>query len=673
MQINHRIQEGELLWQPTPQMAEQANLRRYMLWLERSRRLTFRDYHQLWQWSVDEPEAFWESLWHYFDISASRRYLSILNERVMPGARWFAGSQLNFAEHLFREAVEHEPAIIFRSETEPLREVSWEEFRHQTARLALALRGIGVKPGDRVAAYIPNIPEAIFAFAATASIGAVWSGCSPDFGTDSVIDRFSQIEPVVLISVDGYHYGGKSHNRIDRLAKLQNALPTVRKTILLPYLADEPDISSLPGAANTVNWHDLPPGRVDLTFTPVPFDHPLWILYSSGTTGLPKPIVHGHGGMLLEHLKYMEFHADVRSGDRFFWYSTTGWMMWNVVVAALLRGSTAVIYDGSPGYPDLNALWQFAEDAHMTNFGTSAAFLTSCMKAGLNPGATFDLSRLRSVGSTGSPLPPEGYAWVYEHVSPHVMLNSTSGGTDICSSFVGGNPTLPVYAGEIQCRILGSKVEAWDENGRAVIDEVGEMVITQPMPCMPIRFWGDADGSRYRESYFDHFPGVWRHGDWIKITSRDTCIIYGRSDATLNKQGVRIGTSEIYRAVEMVPAVADSLVVCYERPDGTWHMPLFVVLREGNGDGSGEVPSAIRDQITANIRERIAPRFVPDEIIAVPGIPYTLSGKKMEQPVLRILTGTPAEEAASRDAMKNPGILTVFAAYKDPAINRAEK
>ncbi|MCA1801536.1 MAG: acetoacetate--CoA ligase [Rhodothermaceae bacterium] len=584
MQVNHRIQEGELLWQPTPQMAEQANLKRYMLWLERDRRLTFSDYHQLWKWSVAEPEAFWESLWHYFDIRAHKRYITVLNDRIMPGARWFAGSELNFAEHLFREAVEHEPAILFRSETEPLREVSWEEFRHQTARLALAMRNLGVKPGDRVAAYLPNIPEAFIAFAATASIGAIWSACSPDFGTSSVTDRFSQIEPVLLIAVDGYRYGGKAFDRMDRVGQLQRALPTLRHTILLPYLEDEPDITTLPGARKTVNWHDLPPGRVDLTFTPVPFGHPLWILYSSGTTGLPKPIVHGHGGMLLEH-----------------------------------------------------------------------AYLTSCMKAGLDPGSTFDLERMRMVGSTGSPLPPEGYAWVYDHVKADVMLNSTSGGTDICSSFVGGNPLLPVHAGEIQCRLLGSAVEARNEQGKAVLDEVGEMVITRPMPCMPLSFWGDEDGSRYRESYFEHYPGVWRHGDWIKITSRGTCIIYGRSDATLNKQGVRIGTSEIYRAVETEPSVADSLVVCYERPDGIWYMPLFVVLKEG-----GEVTPDLQQRIAANIRERISPRFVPDEVIAVPGIPYTLSGKKMEQPVLRILTGTPAEEAASRDAMKNPELLKFF-------------
>jgi acetoacetyl-CoA synthetase len=655
MQINHRIQEGELLWQPTPQMAEQANLKRYMLWLERDRRLTFSDYHQLWKWSVAEPEAFWESLWHYFDIRAHKRYLSVLNERVLPGARWFAGSELNFAGHLFREAVEHEPAILFRSETEPLREVSWEEFRHQTARLALAMRNLGVKPGDRVAAYLPNIPETFIAFAATASLGAIWSACSPDFGTGSVTDRFSQIEPVLLITVDGYRYGGKAFDRMDRVGQLQRALPTLRHTILLPYLVDEPDITSLPGAKKTVNWHDLPPGRVDLSFTPVPFGHPLWILYSSGTTGLPKPIVHGHGGMLLEHLKYMEFHADVRAGDRFFWYSTTGWMMWNVVLAALLRGATAVVYDGSPGHPDLNALWQFAGDARITHFGASAAYLTSCMKAGLDPGSTFDLERLRMVGSTGSPLPPEGYAWVYDHVKSDVMLNSTSGGTDICSSFVGGNPLLPVHAGEIQCRLLGSAVEARNEQGKAVLDEVGEMVITQPMPCMPLSFWGDEDGSRYRESYFEHYPGVWRHGDWIKITSRGTCIIYGRSDATLNKQGVRIGTSEIYRAVEMEPSVADSLVVCYERADGSWYMPLFVVLKDG-----GDVTPDLQQRIAALIRERISPRFVPDDVIAVPGIPYTLSGKKMEQPVLRILTGTPAVEAASRDAMKNPELLKFF-------------
>ncbi|AXI99929.1 acetoacetyl-CoA synthetase [Cyclonatronum proteinivorum] len=649
------VPEGTLLWEPAPEQIEQTNLTRYRHWLTETRGLRFDDYHALWQWSVDETEAFWASLWDYFDIRSHAPYTAVLGKRDMPGADWFPGSTLNFAEHLFRMASAEHPALIFRTETLPMTELSWAELRAQVAALAAHLRDSGVKPGDRVAAFLPNSPHAFIGMLAAASLGAVWSSCSPDFGADSVTERFSQIAPVVLIAVNGYTYNGKKMDRSPQVSRLVSQLTSLREVITISWLPDGPAIPPQSGLRFTDWQQAVSRKEAELTFEPVPFAHPLWVLYSSGTTGLPKPIVHGHGGMLLEHLKYMEFHADVRPGDRFFWYSTTGWMMWNVVLAALLRGATAVLYDGSPAWPRADVLWKYAAQARMTTFGTSATYLVNCLKTGMRPAQSHDLSSLRSVGSTGSPLPPEGFNWVYQEVGRHIQLNSTSGGTDICSSFVGGNPTLPVHAGEIQCRVLGAAVEAWNEAGQAVTEEVGEMVITRPMPCMPVMFWGDEGMKRYRESYFEMFPGVWRHGDWLKVTSRGSCVIYGRSDATLNKMGVRIGTAEIYRAVEAEAAVRDSLIVSLERADGSWYMPLFVVMQQG-----ATLDDDLRRRIGANIRDRIAPRFVPDAIIQIPEIPYTLSGKKMEKPVKRILEGTPVAKAASPDSMRNPDSLSLF-------------
>ena len=649
--------EGTLLWQPTEKQKNDANLTRYMKWLEAQKGLQFEDYHALWDWSVNETQDFWESLWEYFEIRSHAPYTQVLQNEWMPGAEWFSGSQLSFAEHVFRNETEKSPAIIFRSETTEYEEISWESLKQQVSSLAHFFRKSGVEKGDRIAAYLPNAPHAFIGMLAASAVGAVWSSCSPDFGTDSVIERFSQIEPTVLITINGYRYNGKAHDRTDRVSKLIEALPELKHVIRIPYLEDAPEVETTSEAITLTDWKDATGTKnLPLRFVAVPFDHPLWVLYSSGTTGMPKPIVHGHGGMLLEHLKYMEFHADVKPGDRFFWYSTTGWMMWNVVMAALLRGATAVVYDGSPGYPDMNVLWDFAAKSKMTTFGTSATYLVNCMKQGMKPSKEFDLSNLRSVGSTGSPLPPEGFKWVYENVGGHIQLNSTSGGTDICSSFVGGNPLLPVHAGEIQCRILGSSVYAFNEKGEAVTDEVGEMVITKPMPCMPVFFWGDEEMKRYKESYFEMFPGVWRHGDWLKVTGRGSCVIYGRSDATLNKMGVRIGTSEIYRAVETDKRIKDSLVVSIEKEDGSWFMPLFVVL----GDGIS-VDDDLRKQVASAVRERIAPRFVPDEIIEVKEIPYTLSGKKMEKPIKQILEGVEPEKAASKDSMKNPDLLEYYA------------
>jgi acetoacetyl-CoA synthetase len=647
--------EGNLLWEPPAELEENAVLTRYMRWLEENGGLSFEDYNELWGWSVDDVEGFWSSLWEFLEVKASKPYEMVLAKREMPGAEWFPGAELNYAEHAFRNARDDEPALVHRSELRPLGETSWAELRAKTAALAAALREMGVERGDRVVAYLPNVPESVVAFLATASIGAVWSSGSPDFGAGSIVDRFKQIEPKVLIAVDGYRYGGKDYDRTEVVARLQAEIPSLQRTVVLPYLNDEPDLSGLEDA---VLWDEVLGGHegAEPSFEQVPFDHPLWVLYSSGTTGLPKAIVHSQGGILLEHLKKVYLHIDLSPGDRFFWFTTTGWMMWNLLVSGLLSGATAILYDGNPGHPDMNALWELAEETGMTHFGTSASYLTSCMNAGIEPGRDFDLGRLKGVGSTGSPLSPEGFGWVYEHVKEDVWLYSTSGGTDLCTAFVGGVPPLPVHAGELQARSLGMKVEAFNEEGEPVIDEVGELVITEPAPSMPIYLWNDPDGERYRESYFDVYPGVWRHGDWIKVKSSGSCVIYGRSDSTINRGGVRMGTSEIYSAVESVEEVTDSLVVDIHRQSGEAFMPLFVVLDEG-----ADLDDELKKKIKGSIRERTSPRHVPNEIFAVPDIPRTLNGKKLEVPVKKILSGTAPEDAASRDSLSNPESLDRFA------------
>ncbi|HET7479060.1 MAG TPA: acetoacetate--CoA ligase [Rubrobacteraceae bacterium] len=646
--------EGRLLWEPSEEFKQNANVTRYMEWLRDEKDHDFADYAALWEWSVTDLEGFWESVWEYCGVKAAKPYSAVLKDRKMPGAEWFAGAELNYAEHAFLKARDDEPAIISQSEIRPMSEMSWGELRAKTAALAAGLREMGVERGDRVVAYIPNVPEALVALLACASLGAVWSSCSPDFGVGSVVDRFKQIEPKVLLAVDGYRYGGKDYDRTDVVARLQREIPSLQKTIVLPYLNDDPDTS---GLEDVVLWDEVLASNegAELTFEPVPFDHPLWVLYSSGTTGLPKAIVQSQGGILLEHLKALILHMDLAPGDRFFWFTTTGWMMWNIVAASLLAGATALVYDGNPGYPDLGALWKFAEESGMTVFGTSASYLTSCMKAGVEPGRDVDLSALKAIGSTGSPLPPEGFDWVYEHVKEDLWLFSTSGGTDLCTAFVGGVPLLPVRTGELQARSLGAKVEAYDSNGEPQIEEVGELVITEPMPSMPIYFWNDEGGERYRESYFDMYPGVWRHGDWIKIKENGSAVIYGRSDSTINRGGVRMGTAEIYSAVEKVDEVQDSLVVDVQTADKAF-MPLFVVLKEGV-----ELDEDLKKRINRRIREDCSPRHVPNDIYAVPEIPKTLNGKKLEVPVKKILSGTPPEDAASKDSLSNPEALDRFA------------
>ncbi|MCA9980005.1 MAG: acetoacetate--CoA ligase, partial [Anaerolineales bacterium] len=575
------LSQGDLLWQPTPDVIQNANLTHYMNWLTSQHNLTFTDYDELWRWSVQQPDIFWRTLWDYFDLTYSGAPLPTLTQRTMPGAEWFPHVRLNYAENIFAQMTDQKPMMLYKAEDAPTIEVSWQEVYDKTNALAQVLREMGVQRGDRVVSYMPHIPETIIAVLAVASVGAIWSSCSPDFGSRSVLDRFQQIEPKVLFAVDGYRYGGKDFDRRDVVAELQANLPTVEQTILVPLISDGREMAHL---KNTVLWpealHSAQPPAV-MVFEQVPFDHPLWVLYSSGTTGLPKPIVQGHGGILLEHVKALALHLDLKPEDRFFWFTSTGWMMWNFLVGGLLTGCTIVLYNGSAGYPDMNALWALAAETGMTYFGTSAAFVSACIKAEIRPSEQYDLSRIRAVGSTGSPLAVDGFQWIYDNVNDHLALESVSGGTDLCTAFVGGCRLLPIYAGEIQGASLGAKVQAYDNDGRPIVDEVGELVITEPMPSMPLFFWNDPHHERYIGSYFEMFPGIWRHGDWIKFNERGGCVIYGRSDSTINRQGIRMGTSEIYQVVEALPEIVDSLIIDLELLGRESYMPLFVVLREG--------------------------------------------------------------------------------------------
>ncbi|MFC3519634.1 acetoacetate--CoA ligase [Streptomonospora nanhaiensis] len=639
-----------MLWTPDSERRERANITDFARWVREHRGVEAPDYESLWRWSVTDLDGFWSAVWEYCGVQADTPYEEVLASAEMPGARWFTGARLNYARHVFRDRDDDAVAIRHASELRVLGEWTWGELKARTAAIAQGLRQLGVGPGDRVVAYLPNIAEAAAAFYACAAIGAVWSSCSPDFGVRSVVDRFAQIEPAVLLAVDGYRYGGKDFDRTGVLAELRRSLPTLRHTVVLDYLGTGP-------VEGALDWAELEAAGAgaELEFTPLPFDHPLWVLYSSGTTGLPKAIVHSHGGIVVEQLKNLTLHLDAQPDDRVFWFTTTGWMMWNFLVSVLLTKASIVLYDGSPGHPDLGALWDLAERAGITVFGTSAGYLASCMKAGVHPAEGRDLSRLHALGSTGSPLSPEGFAWCYRELGDRLWLFSTSGGTDICSCLVGGVPTLPVYEGEIQARSLGMAVAAWDPDGKELVGEVGELVVTRPAPSMPVYFWNDPGGERLRDSYFAMYPGVWRHGDWIEITERGTAIIYGRSDSTINRGGVRMGTSEIYRAVLALEEVVDALVVDVPQPDGGSRIELFVVVREG---------AALDDDLTARlarrIREDCSPRHVPDAVRAIAEVPRTLSGKVLEVPVKRILMGERPERVASRDSLANPEALDYF-------------
>ncbi|HWD64744.1 MAG TPA: acetoacetate--CoA ligase [Solirubrobacteraceae bacterium] len=640
----------EILWTPGPERVAKATVTRYRQWLAETHGVETEDYEALWRWSVDDLEGFWGSIAEFFQLRFSHPPARVLGRREMPGAEWFPGGEISYAEHIFSgQAGGRDPNSLAIQHASELRELSswtWRELYVQTAAVAAGLRQCGVQPGDRVAAYMPNIPETVAAFLACASIGAVWSSAAPEFGARSVIDRFSQIEPKVLMAVDGYRYGGRDFDRRQVVGEIAAALPGHPEVVTFGYL------SGTGWPAGFVDPDRSPP---ELKFAALPFDHPLWVLYSSGTTGLPKPIVHSQGGILLEHVKKANLHLDAHPGDRLFWFSTTGWMMWNFLVGGLLTDASIILFDGNPGYPSLDRLWDLAERSGMTCFGTSAAYIAACMKAGVQPKAGRKLAALQSVGSTGSPLSPEGFRWIYEQLGADTWLFSTSGGTDMCTAFVGGVPTRPVLEGELQARALGAAVEAWDESGQPVTDQVGELVITRPMPSMPIYFWGDPDGERYRDSYFSMFPGVWRHGDWIEVTSQGGAIIYGRSDSTINRGGVRMGTSEIYRSVLALDAVLDALVIDLPRKGTDGWLELFVVLR-----GGASVDDGLRDEIRRRLRADCSPRHVPDQITQITEVPRTLSGKVLEVPVKRILMGIPPEQAASRESLANPAALDVF-------------
>lgn len=635
---------GKVLWEPDSAFTRKTNVAHFQDWLGR-RGHEFEDYGEMWRWSVDDLEGFWGSVWKYFDV-ADADY-PVLPERKMPGAKWFEGSEVNFAKMVF-EGEREGAALIAKAERKTEKSVSWQELEKKSASLAAKLREMGVEPGDRVAAYLPNTPEAVVALLACASVGAVWSCCSPDFGAPAVVDRFTQIGPKVLIATDGYSYGGKWFDRSEAVEGIVRSLPTLKKVVGVQARSAS---SPLPGAEA---WGDMVGGKESPEYESVPFDHPLWVLYSSGTTGLPKPIVHGHGGILVELLKSVSFHNDIRPGDRFFWFTTTGWMMWNYLLGGLLHGATPVLYNGSPSFPTLDSLWELMDKAQVAFMGGSAPYFSSCLKAGLEPRSGHALRRLRGIGSTGSPLSADAFEWVYSSVKEDVWLASMSGGTDVCTAFVGGCPTLPVYSGEIQCRSLGASVESYDEDGNSVVGQVGELVVTKPLPSMPLYLWGDTDGKRYLESYFATFPGVWRHGDWVEVTKRGTCIIYGRSDATIKKMGVRIGTSEIYRAVEAVPEVSDSMAVDLSQGE-SGKTVLFVALAPGN-----KLDKELVGKIKARIKADLSPRYVPDEVIQAPSVPRTLNGKKLEVPIKRILMGGDPAKVLNRGSISDPGSVDFY-------------
>ncbi|MFD5553350.1 acetoacetate--CoA ligase [Streptomyces sp. NPDC127068] len=642
------------LWQPDRRTVESARITRFQTWAAAHHGAPAHGgYPALHRWSVDALDTFWQAVAEWFDVRFTTPPTQVLGTRRMPGATWFPGATLNYAEHALRAAADRpaEPALLHVDETHGPAPVTWAELRRQVGSLSAALRDLGVRPGDRVSGYLPNVPQAVVALLATATVGAVWTSCAPDFGARSVLDRFQQVEPVVLFTVDGYRYGGKEHDRTDTVAELRAQLPTLRAVVHVPLLGT-------PAPDGALEWADLTADDTAPDFAPVPFDHPLWVLYSSGTTGLPKAIVQSQGGILLEHYKQLGLHCDLGPDDRFFWYTSTGWMMWNFLVSGLLTGTTIVLYDGSPGHPDTGAQWRIAEQTAATFFGTSAAYVMACRKADVHPARDHDLSRVRCVATTGSPLPPDGFRWLHDEFADRdggLWIASVSGGTDVCSCFAGAVPTLPVHIGELQAPGLGTDLQAWDPQGRPLLDEVGELVVTRPMPSMPLYFWNDPDGHRYHDSYFDTYPGVWRHGDWITLTPHGSVVIHGRSDSTLNRQGVRMGSADIYEAVERLPEIKESLVVGVERADGGYWMPLFVHLAPDTA-----LDDRLRALVTRTIRENLSPRHVPDEIIEIPAVPHTLTGKRLEVPVKRLLQGTPLDRAVNPGSVDRVDLLDFY-------------
>lgn len=655
------VTEGAKLWEPRPEFANASNVHKFLNWLRENKQLDLADYDALYDWSIFQPEAFWASLWDYFDIQTSSPYAFVVDDIYkMPGAKWFDGAKLNYAEHLLRAEAQQPDKTVFHHLTEirPLAQMSWGELGNQVRKLATRMRDMGIEPGDRIVSYMPNTPETAIAMMASVAVGAVWSSAAPEFGVNTVIDRFTQIQPKWLFAADGYRFAGKDFSRVAETEQIAAALPSLEQVIWLETLPDSP---GRPTIKNLVDWADLFTGRdiprEEFQYTRVEADHPLWVLFSSGTTGVPKAIVHGHAGVLIEHLKLIHFHINGTPDSVMFFYSTTGWVMWNILLSMLSCGGAAVLYDGNPAYPGPDLLWKLAADTGSTVFGASPMYVQLMEKAGIKPGENFDLSALSTVVVSGAPSTPETFAWFYRDVKEDLWLTSQSGGTEIASGFVGAVPTLPVYAGEIQARMLGMAVEARNDANQPVVNEVGELVVTHAFPSMPIYFWGDTDNKRYNESYFDATPGIWTHGDFIKINHRGGCYIYGRSDSTLNRHGVRIGTAEIYRCLEPMPEIADSMVVCCDFPGGKQVMPLFLKLAEGQ-----ELTDELKSAIATKLRKERSPRHVPDEIFAMDAIPYTLTGKKMEIPIRKLLTGVPLEKAASRDAMMNPAAIDEYLA-----------
>lgn len=643
----------EVLWTPSPERIAETRVAHYQLWLQEQRGVTTDGFDQLWEWSVSDPAAFWASIWDYFDVISSTAPTTSLESAEMPGAVWFPNARLNWAENILRHADADTDAVIALKETGDAVPTSWRDLEQQVANLAAALRQMGVAPGDRVAAVLPNISATVVAVLASASVGAIWSCCAPDFGLKGLTDRFAQIEPTVLIGVDGYRFNGKVIDRRETLAALRDQLPTVRHTVMVRNLDDS--VEALPG---TIDFADLVTGDVEPVYEQVPFDHPLWILYSSGTTGLPKGIVHSHGGILLESLKANALHYDLGPDDRVFIAASTAWVVWNMLIDAMTTGAGIVTYDGCPTYLRPDHQFQICAQHRVTRFGTGAAYLTLCEKEHTSPGRDFDLSSLRSIMSTGSPLPDSTWRWIYRHVNPDVHLGSDSGGTDVATAFIGANPLSPVVTGELQGPYLGVAVQAWDDAGHAVTDQLGELVVTAPMPSMPIYFWNDPDNARYRDAYFAEYPGVWRHGDWITRTSRGTFQVHGRSDSTLNRGGVRMGSADVYQAIEALPEVTESLIIGAELPGGGYHMPLFVVLAPGV-----VLDDALMGKIRTTIRDDVSPRHVPDDILDVPAIPATRTGKRLEIPVKKLIQGTPPEAAINKATVADVDALDWYIDY----------